>query len=32
VPLSQLKSAVLVLSALARTTTEPAPYQLQISD
>ena len=32
VPLSQLKSAVLVLSALARTTTEPAPYQLRISD
>jgi len=32
VPLSQLKSAVLVLSALARTTTEPAPYQLRIAD
>ncbi len=32
VPLSQLKSAVLVLSALARTTTEPAPYQLQVTD
>ena len=31
-PLSQLKNAVLVLSALARTTTEPAPYQLRISD
>jgi hypothetical protein len=30
VPLSQLKSAVLVISALARTTTEPAPYQLEI--
>jgi immune inhibitor A len=32
VPLSQLKSAVLVLSALARTTTEPAPYHLTISE
>ncbi len=32
VPLSQLKNAVLVLSALARTTTEPAPYQLRISE
>lgn len=32
VPLSQLKNAVMVLSALARTTTEPAPYQLQIAD
>ena len=32
VPLSQFKSAVLVLSALARTTTEPAPYQLQITE
>jgi hypothetical protein len=32
VPLSQLKNAVLVLSALARTTTEPALYQLQIAD
>jgi hypothetical protein len=32
VPLSQLKNAVLVLSALARTTREPAPYQLRISD
>jgi len=30
VPLSQLKNAVLVLSALARTTTEPAPYRLNI--
>jgi len=30
VPLSQLKNAVLVLSALARTTTEPAPYRLDI--
>jgi immune inhibitor A len=30
VPLSQLKNAVLVLSALARTTTEPALYQLEI--
>jgi hypothetical protein len=32
VPLSQLKNAVLALSALARTTTEPAPYRLTISD
>jgi hypothetical protein len=32
VPLSQLKNAVLVLSALARTTTEPAAYRLTISD
>jgi len=32
VPLSQLKNAVLVLSALARTTTEPAPYRLTISE
>ena len=32
VPLSQLKNAVLVLSALARTTTEPAPYQLSIGN
>jgi hypothetical protein len=32
VPLSQLKNAVLVISALARTTTEPAPYQLQIAN
>ena len=32
VPLSQLGNAVLVLSALARTTTEPAPYQLRISE
>jgi immune inhibitor A len=30
VPLSQLKNSVLVLSALARTTTESAPYQLDI--
>jgi len=30
VPLSRLKNAVLVLSALARTTTEPAPYRLEI--
>lgn len=32
VPLSRLKNAVLVLSALARTTTEPAPYRLSISN
>jgi immune inhibitor A len=32
VPLSKLKNAVLVLSALARTTTEPALYQLQIAE
>lgn len=32
VPLSQLQNAVLVLSALARTTTEPAPYRLTISE
>ena len=32
VPLSQLKNAVLVLSALARTTTEPAPYRLTITN
>jgi len=32
VPLSQLKNAVLVFSAFARVTTEPAPYQLKISD
>jgi immune inhibitor A len=30
VPLSRLKNVVLVLSALARTTTEPAPYRLDI--
>jgi hypothetical protein len=30
VPLSRLKNSVLVLSALTRTTTEPAPYQLSI--
>jgi immune inhibitor A len=30
-PLSQVKNAVLVLTALARTTTEPAPYRLEIN-
>jgi len=32
VSLSQVRNAVLALTALARTTTEPAPYQLKISD